>query len=854
MVEKAENSIVVARCWGPDQVGIAHTFVSAAAAHKCQVQDMAQFLLEGSVLCTFVLSAPDGAEHLGALREELSRWAREKDTQLDFHFPDAAQLEEAAALGENEAVVAIVSTEAIRPGLLCAVDGVLGEHGCVVHEIEHRSDNKKENNGEYSKVSVRVGCPRGTSLATLMMGAPMASGELRAGLQKVAWAHNAEVTARWFDAMNRPNGKSLVVFGLSDVLCPYDVLDEVLKAAGVDLARVAEECKGLPQSEKNRKKMSYLAGHSADVLTQVMERLEFTPGAKLVCGALKRMGFTLAVLTNTGCRDAADHVKRQLDIDYVICRDMEVRDGVMTGAYGGDMNDITFRKADLLKLMADREKIKYRNVIVVGEPLKGMKEANARSVMETFGPMVHFSTDKHKDLTLVLYLLGFNGTEVGLLRRKRKCEVSPSDVPPQPDTRRFLLKVTSPSREPGQLSKIFAPLQHMSSDIEVPSVRLCSTQDGGMCLGLNLHVLREEPAAAIKDFFDGCQKHGFQVQDVARVSDAASPHPPDTAAGVWRHYYHNRFAVTLVQRPFISSGSLSAVLQALVSVEGNLVQMKKLSVRSMWAVLLVVNLPAGVDSSKVKRTFMDISREHGVDIAFQKDDVDRWMRRLIVFDMDSTLIQQVVMDELAKYAGVEEEMRAITAAAMRGELNFFDAFQARVSLLKGHNFEKLFRQVKAGLIFTPGAQKLCTTLRKLGFKMAVISGGFLPFAREVQRHLGLDYAFANTLEVDETTGCLTGCTSGPVVTPQRKRALLAHIANVEGCEVGQTIAVGDGAGDIPMLNAAGLGIAFCAKPKVQAETEFRINQKDLSTVLFLLGLSEFTVERLCAPEGEDAPI
>ncbi|CAK0867745.1 unnamed protein product, partial [Prorocentrum cordatum] len=607
-----------------------------------------------------------------------------------------------------------------------------------------------ENNGEYSKVSVRVGCPRGTSLATLMMGAPMASGELRAGLQKVAWAHNAEVTARWFDAMNRPNGKSLVVFGLSDVLCPYDVLDEVLKAAGVDLARVAEECKGLPQSEKNRKKMSYLAGHSADVLTQVMERLEFTPGAKLVCGALKRMGFTLAVLTNTGCRDAADHVKRQLDIDYVICRDMEVRDGVMTGAYGGDMNDITFRKADLLKLMADREKIKYRNVIVVGEPLKGMKEANARSVMETFGPMVHFSTDKHKDLTLVLYLLGFNGTEVGLLRRKRKCEVSPSDVPPQPDTRRFLLKVTSPSREPGQLSKIFAPLQHMSSDIEVPSVRLCSTQDGGMCLGLNLHVLREEPAAAIKDFFDGCQKHGFQVQDVARVSDAASPHPPDTAAGVWRHYYHNRFAVTLVQRPFISSGSLSAVLQALVSVEGNLVQMKKLSVRSMWAVLLVVNLPAGVDfreeempliplpfpcrhgwsrleilsrrhpqevilcsswypctsqdSSKVKRTFMDISREHGVDIAFQKDDVDRWMRRLIVFDMDSTLIQQVVMDELAKYAGVEEEMRAITAAAMRGELNFFDAFQARVSLLKGHNFEKLFRQVKAGLIFTPGAQ------------------------------------------------------------------------------------------------------------------------------------------------------
>merc|ERR1719409_398055 len=127
--------------------------------------------------------------------------------------------------------------------------------------------------------------------------------------------------------------------------------------------------------------------------------------------------------------------------------------------------------------------------------------------------------------------------------------------------------------------------------------------------------------------------------------------------------------------------------------------------------------------------------------------------------------------------------------------------------------------------------------------MAVVSGGFLPVAKEVQRHLGLDYAFANTLEVDEQ-GLFTGRTTGPVVTPERKRALLAMIANVEGCEVSQTIAVGDGSNDIPMLNTAGLGIAFCAKPKVQAATEFRINQCDLSTVLFLIGVSEHAVERL----------
>merc|ERR1719211_313042 len=131
----------------------------------------------------------------------------------------------------------------------------------------------------------------------------------------------------------------------------------------------------------------------------------------------------------------------------------------------------------------------------------------------------------------------------------------------------------------------------------------------------------------------------------------------------------------------------------------------------------------------------------------------------------------------------------------------------------------------------------------MGFKMALISGGFLPVAREVQRHLGLDYAFANTLEVDEA-GLLTGNTSGPVVTPERKRALLATIANVEGCEIQQTIAVGDGANDIPMLHTAGLGIAFCAKPKVQAVTEVRLNQKDLRTVLYLIGVSETAAHRL----------
>jgi len=260
-------------------------------------------------------------------------------------------------------------------------------------------------------------------------------------------------------------------------------------------------------------------------------------------------------------------------------------------------------------------------------------------------------------------------------------------------------------------------------------------------------------------------------------------------------------------------------------------------------------LPSTLEPETLSQKLAAAAQQQGADIAFQQDELERWMRRLVVFDMDSTLIQQEVIDELAKYAGVESQVKAITEAAMRGELNFFESLKSRVALLKGYNAEELFSRVKANLMFTPGAKKLCDTLKSMGFKMAVISGGFLPVAREVQQHLGLDYAFANTLEVDEA-GLLMGNTSGPVVTPERKRALLATIANVEGCDIKQTIAVGDGANDIPMLKAAGLGIAFCAKPKVQAATEFRINQKDLSTVLFLIGVSELAAQGFT---GEASP-
>lgn len=243
--------------------------------------------------------------------------------------------------------------------------------------------------------------------------------------------------------------------------------------------------------------------------------------------------------------------------------------------------------------------------------------------------------------------------------------------------------------------------------------------------------------------------------------------------------------------------------------------------------------------AELRNRLISASQSHEVDIAFQRAGVERWGRRLIAFDMDGTLIQQVVVDELAKLAGVSDEVILnISTRSATGELTFNEALEEKVLLLKGHNANKLIESVIERIVYTPGSHRLCRTLKRLGYKMALISGSFIQVAREVQRSLGLDYAFANELGVDPVTGELTGCTVGPIVTPQRKRVLLSRIAEVEGCSLGQTVAVGDGASDIPMLCAAGLGVAFCGKPRVQAVADIRVNSKDLSTVLFLLGLSE----------------
>ncbi len=241
------------------------------------------------------------------------------------------------------------------------------------------------------------------------------------------------------------------------------------------------------------------------------------------------------------------------------------------------------------------------------------------------------------------------------------------------------------------------------------------------------------------------------------------------------------------------------------------------------------------DPGEFRRQLLEVAGALEVDLAFQQDDMYRRNRRLVAFDMDSTLIEAEVIDELAKLAGVGERVSAITERAMRGEIDFSESFRTRVALLQGLE-ESALARVAQQLKITEGAEHLITTLRTLGYKTAILSGGFTYFARHLQDRLGLDYVFANELDIID--GRVTGQIRGDIVDGARKAELLRQLASEMKIDLQQVIAVGDGANDLPMLSIAGLGIAFRAKPLVQKSAEQSISTLGLDAILYLLGISD----------------
>ncbi len=310
----------------------------------------------------------------------------------------------------------------------------------------------------------------------------------------------------------------------------------------------------------------------------------------------------------------------------------------------------------------------------------------------------------------------------------------------------------------------------------------------------------------------------------------------------------NRYIITLIGRK-LTAGHIARVTQAIYEEGLNIDDISRLTGRMPldkderapktsieFSVRGTLN-----DKKQIHNKLMALTEGGDVDISFQKDGIFRRSRRLICFDMDSTLIRTEVIDELADRAGVGDKVREITERAMRGEIDFRESFEERVALLKGLDVS-VMEDIAVNLPITEGVDRMMKILKRVGYKTAILSGGFTYFGNYLRSRFGFDYVYANELEVEN--GKLTGRYTGEIVDGQRKAELLRLLCQFENIDIQQSVAVGDGANDLPMLSIAGLGIAFHAKPKVRATASQSLSTVGLDGVLYFLGLKDSWVEKL----------
>jgi len=399
----------------------------------------------------------------------------------------------------------------------------------------------------------------------------------------------------------------------------------------------------------------------------------------------------------------------------------------------------------------------------------------------------------------------------------------------------ILINVAGHDR-PGVTSKLTAILAQF--DVNVLDIGQAVIHDT-----LSLGMLVEVPAAAeasplLKDILFLCHELGLQVR-FTPISGDSYEH---WVAGQGKA----RHIITVLARK-ITAEHIARVSAIISEFHLNIDNIDRLSGRvplngagAQSKACVEISARGPLNDDEFRRRCMALASELDIDVAYQEDTMFRRNRRLVAFDMDSTLIDAEVIDELAKAAGVGDQVAAITERAMRGELDFTASFRARVALLKGLD-ESVLQGIAAGLRLNEGAERLVSTLKKMGYKTAILSGGFNYFGRHLQQRLGIDYVFANELEIRD--GKVTGDVAGQVVDGQRKAALLREIAARENISMEQVIAVGDGANDLPMLSIAGLGIAFRAKPIVKQSAKQSISTLGLDGILYLLGISDRYADR-----------
>ncbi len=381
----------------------------------------------------------------------------------------------------------------------------------------------------------------------------------------------------------------------------------------------------------------------------------------------------------------------------------------------------------------------------------------------------------------------------------------------------LLVTVRGPDR-PGVTTQLFQALS-------APGVRVLDVEQVVVRGNLTLSVLVSVPRDAgslIAAATSTGEALGLRVSCVAGRGDN-------------RPRARGRLAVTLLGAPLMPV-AVAAVASIVAAHGANIDRIRRLSRDPVTTVEFDVS---GADALTLRRDLVQEAARRGVDVAVSPSGLARRGRRLVVMDVDSTLIQDEVIELLAARAGRQQEVAAITEAAMAGELDFADSLRERVAVLKGLDV-RVLGEVRDEIRLTPGARTLCRTLRRLGFTLGLVSGGFTEIVEPLAKELDCRYVRANRLEV--VAGLLTGRLDGPVVDREGKAAALREFAAAEGLALARTVAIGDGANDLDMLAEAGLGVAFNAKPVVRAQAQTSVNVPYLDTVLYLLGISRDEVE------------